>query len=658
MSFVTGYLREDLELSGEFNPPESLSLLIIGSAPDGPIGEPRFYPTEELARRTFGGTTVGRFQPSPQDISATLPNTFNPDDESLLATLPVIYHCPPKYTQAVGFPYLSRLKGSGSFPVTISFDALGYSASIQPASGGLFIESPALLSSQEKALVLNGAGGLPLGGVLLPLVASLKESGNMPVASLRIGSSWLPLSQPSITINIIETLPGLFDASSNPGDIRLSNQVVPPPVVLTCNSQGDGTRNDLYTTCYAQLTTTSLTIDPGLLGLPYLRRTYVFSDYASWAFLIGALNQDCLNGFLPFTVQSILDMRPYTVPPINSTPSIVGAVYTDSGTLAPNLTAASGWLSVAYQEDFAVDDFGFLILSGLTGKALAADPASAIQLIDTITSSGMNNSIKSTGLPSDPIIVVPWSLDIPCATSVYNPSGDVASAQALLAALGEARADNLLILWGYGYVEGLPIYEGKQIPLPIAYTAITGILRETLSPLSGTTPLRPDLLSLSPNALPYFTGPAIEEPPSGIQSQSYPGPADLDALHGAGLNAVTKAIGHYWTIHGPVQMLSGDNLSKRLVVLMLKKAVQDSLDPYLGQPNISQTRNRIQATLDRISTVFMSKSIPITRFVAQLKLTLSTPLEEGQRADRLTVEGSLTLYTEIRKISFQIGVSR
>ena len=77
MSFVTGYLREDLELSGEFNPPESLSLLIIGSAPDGPIGEPRFYPTEELARRTFGGTTVGRFQPLPPDVSATLPNTFS-----------------------------------------------------------------------------------------------------------------------------------------------------------------------------------------------------------------------------------------------------------------------------------------------------------------------------------------------------------------------------------------------------------------------------------------------------------------------------------------------------------------------------------------------------------------------------------------------------
>jgi hypothetical protein len=624
MSYIQG-----IQLSDSL---PSLSLLVVGSASDGPLNDPRYIDSPRTASQVYGGVTVSRFKPGPTSGTCLLDSGFIPDDETLLINPPRIYHCPPGNFYSVEYPYLTSLVGSGS-PVLLSFDPIGYDPSVHPASGGLFIEGDSLYSSVEKSSIL-GDSTLPLGGILLPLTLSTLAAGSL-IGALRLGSSWLPLHPPTISL----ALP------------------TGPVLTLRMDAQGDNTIYDRFSTPYVRLTPAELIVDPGTTGLPYIRKTYSYSSYSSWLELLLALNQDCQNGFHPFTIDPITnsgglfgapdlntsseyittlydpsedEQNPYQLPSVSpqAVPSAFFSVYQDTGLQPPNLLSASGWAGVLSQEDLPTEDFGFLTFSGLSGLALATDPRSALSILS---------------LMGDSVLVLPWSLTPPCSSTVYNPATDIALSQSLRSYLGPELAKKLLLLWGWGYPQNLPTYRGNQVQVPIAYTAIASILNE----VSTGNPLRPSLDSLSPQGPPYFLNLSLSEPPSGIVTHASPAPDSLEMMRLAGIIPLTRGVNGLWTLHGPVETLDGTSLSVPLSVNILRDLIRESLDPYLGEPDNPTTESNIQATLDSIVSSFLSSNLG--RFAASLTLDLLPTNQVGY----IYVAGSISLYTETRQIYFQ-----
>ena len=566
----------------------ALPLVILGTASRGPLGQTRLYDSETLALDTLGGRTVARI-PQPQSTnSLTFPNTFYPDDETLTQSPPWIYHCPTNQTYSVAYPFLTGLQGTGN-PVQATFDPTGYDASVAVAPGGLFLECEATYSPGEKALI---AGGNPRGGLLIPLLLALGESPSLPVAAIRVGSSWLPYGAPGI--------------------------LLPCGVTLNLPNQGSNDTYDAYLTAYASLTTTGLTLDPGLLGLPYVRRTYTFAMYPTWETLIAQVTADSQNGFIPFFPDS-----PGSQTASTATTQILFPSYKDAGVAPPDLTTAAAWAQILTEESPDLEDYTLVCLSGLTGKALLADPTSGQVILNAL---------------QDQILIVPWAL-LPTVDRCDIPN-DAAGGAALKVAL---PSDRLLVIWGWGFSQTLPRYRGASALIPAAYSAACAISRES-SAETDANPLRPSISTLSPE------NPFAIDVSSGVISFASPNPSDLETLRTSSLMPLTRGLSG-WTLHGETTAVSGQLLLRPLCLCALSTALSKGLDPYVGSSESSTLRLQIAGTLKALLARF--QTTPLGSFAAELDADLL-----DQRAPGLVeISCSLRLYNELRAVSFQISFS-
>lgn len=565
----------------------TLPLAILGTSQIGSFGQLRIYESPSEAASVLGGRTVARIRPGSLDSTLTFPPTFYPDDETLTQTPPWVYHCPPDQTYSVRFPYLSGLSGTG-FPIQARFDPLGYDSSVYPAFGGLFLESEAYFLPSEKNLV---AGGNPQGGLLLPLAAALGEGA--PVFGVRVGTSWLPLDAPTL--------------------------VLPCGVILETQAQGNNDAFDRAVTPYVRITSTSLIVDPGLLGLPFVRRTYTLANYPTWQTLVSTLQSDGIRGFIPFLPKSDGPVLAITSP---SSPITLFPSYSTPGAVAPDLTTAAAWAGVLDSEALEIDEIPLVCLSGLTGKALAQDPSSARRILQSLSAQ---------------VVIVPWDLMPQCFP--YDPTSDLTLARSLQPYISDL--DNLLIIWGWGFTEALPRTQ-NQIPLmPVAYAVAAAMSRDSTS----GNPLAPKVNSLL--AKEYFQ---IDWSP-GTNQLASPNSVQLNLLHAAGLMPLSRGVSG-WGLYGQLQTFDKSQVAHTFTLLALGRAITLGLDSFLGKPDSSLERTKLATALDSIIERFTSS--PLGNFTSYLTADLLDITSPGV----VSISCVLQFYGEVRSISLQLSLQR
>lgn len=559
-----------------------LPLVVLGTAPAGLLGKTLIYDTQEAVLDSFGGKSVARI-PQPQSISTlTFPQTFYPDDESLTTPSPSIYHCPPSQTYAVFYPYLTSLSGS-SFPVTAKFDPTGYDPSVLVAPGGLFLEAESAYSPDEKALF---ASGTPTGGLIIPLLAALSEAQE-PVAGIRVGSSWLPFRPPTIAL--------------------------PCGVSLNIVGQGSNDAFDRFLTPYALFTADSLILDPGLLGLPFIRKTY--SLHTTWEVLISHIFSDSQAGYIPFIPST---NGPNTA--ISVSPGTFFSSYLDPGTAPLDLTLASSWAAILETESLDVEDYPLVCCSGLTGLALSNDPASATRILTALTGH---------------ILIVPWTL------TYSAPDASAIAAQVSHLVLAAPLSQSLVITWGHAAAADLPRYRSQNIVLPVAYAAAGAISRESAS----GNPCRPTLNSLLSYSLESY------DFASGLVTSAIPNKSSLETLRLAGIMPLTRGMSGL-TLHGPLTVLDGTMLNRTLCVSGLQEAIIVGFDSYLGLPDSPFTRVQLQEVLDSLLFYYAQSAL------GSFALELTGKVLDAVTPGVVTISGSLQLYGELRSIAFQISLQQ
>jgi len=624
MPFYTGSTRDERNPNRPF-----LSVLVFGTAPDGALGESRWFFDTEEAAFAYGGTSIARFNPSPTDTSVTFPKTFLPDNSSLSGDpRQLIYHVRPSTGHPIEYAGLSNQTASGR-PITFHFDPIGYDASVAVYDGGLIIQTAGYASH-----------GLE-GDILLPLISAIGETGFdgtnlVNVGGCRVGSSWLPSEPPQVAFSI------------GPGSL-----------VFTCKNQGDGTVNDIYLTASVIIRSDALIIDPGQLGLPYTRHTYTFSNYATWNDLWDRIEQDCTAGLQPLRLVSRISRTnsiALSVPSPNVAglaPSVYPVTYQDSSLGAPDLTSSAGWLVVLAENDLPLDECPFLIFSGLTGKALVEDPDSTIELLKILDNNG-NGSDENPDL----ILIVPWSLTPPVLGVPYNAAADADALINLVTAIGPQLASRLLVVWGGMTQSILPAaLDRTPFQIPAAYAAVGALIRESSIVGLPSNVLHPEIKTISASYIPPILIKNAAEVPSPALPTSIPSPTDLETLRVAGLTGLTKSVGDRWCLHSPILLANRDPLRFTLCEAVLRERVQRGLDRYLGENNTASTRAKLSETLNTIASSVAAKNDAISQQISDFSLQIiPSSIQETQLISVLAIEGRMTLYGETSSIIFQVNL--
>lgn len=613
MSYYQGYSNDEIPPNVP-SLPACMDILVLGTAPLGPLGDVTWISSLDQAKYVYGGTQTYRISPSGSQTSLIL-SGFSPDDPTLnTSTSTTVYYYQSGDVYPVQYPFWSNVSGSGTYPVTAYFDAIGYDPSTQPGPAGIFIQSDSLFTLSERETQVSGVPNTT--SLLFPLTAMLREA-QFSVAAQRVGSSWLATS-PAILLAYVN---GVAGSGTGP--------------VLKFYSVGVGWINttDYFLSCSITTSPSGIVIDPGVMGLPYSYRNYLYSNYASWTDLINDIAQDGQNNIIPYQL-----VATYNIPIFGVTPSGTGS-YTSSPFYpcqilsAPNLTTASGWYSVLSQESIAAEEPAFLICSGLTGEAMAADPESTLGVLQ-ILSDNESSSLCSNG----PIIVAPWSNAPP--SGIYSSSSDISQAQALSTALGE-YANSVLLIWGVTPQISCPdVNVGQMTEVPSAYISIAAILNEYIS---GGDYLRPELTTALSSAPWFNTG--------SVSGYGIPNSQQLPLLQSSGIVPITKKIDGTWTLYGPVVTLSGESLGTYLAVKQLESDVQEVADNYIGQPYSTSLQSSLQSDLDSVASNILGEN----RFVQSCSLTLLQP-DVTQPVTSLNITAILNLYGETRSIQFTVIV--
>ena len=660
MPFYTGATRDQ-------RPPDRsrLSVLVFGTATDGALGESRWFEDIEQAAFAYGGTTVTRFNPQPTDGFVTLSANFLPDDPTLtLDSRFLFYHVNPVTGQAVRYTGLGNQTASGR-PVTLKFDPIGYDPSIQVYDGGLWLQTAGYASH-----------GLE-GDILLPLLSALGELGSsngtlLSIGGCRVGSSWLPSTPPFLEVMLPAGPSPLFydptgDAfGDNPTQIpRLPQEILDPKtayaaLTLSCLNQGDGTDKDLYLTITVTTLTTGIVIDPGLLGLPYVRRTYLFTDYPTWNMLWDAMQEDFTAGIQPLRITQRIPRRdprsnvaPYAGITNVGVPSTYAVTYPDAGLGQPDMTTAAGWLVALAENDLPLDECPFVIFSGLTGQALAEDPESTIALLSIL-----DRNAEGSDENPDIILILPWSLTPPPAGVPYSSATDADAMFNLADAIGPQLASRLLIVWGGIAQTIMPLaLDSTPLSIPAAYAATGAFVRESSDSSPTSNIMHPEIKTAVANNVPVLVIQSTAETPSPALPTSVLSPKDLETLRVSGLSALTRSVGDRWCLHSPILLASRDPFRQVLCESSIRERIQRSLDRYLGETNTQAVRTRLSATLADLVYAVETRDDCITRQISEFSLKLvSIPSQETQIITSLLVEGRMALYGETSSISFQVGL--
>ena len=517
-------------------------------------------------------------------------------------------------------------------PVQLSHDPVGYDASVTPYDGGLFLQAEAFAASGVK-------------GLLLPYCSTLLETavdGNgalSPVGACRVGTSWLPPAPPAVTLTLVPAA----------GSVS---------VTLTASGQGDGTAQDIYLSCSVITLQSGVTIDPGVTGLPYRRLSYLLSSYLSWDALWDAIDQDGETGQHPLRVTA----RTYSDPSLGgSAPALVAdpsqtswpLTYGASPAVTPDTSLASTWASIFESEDLPLDEAPFLCLAGLSGQALAADPTSAARLLTVLD----GNAYEDEENP-DLTLVVPWSVTAPTTLDV---DGDVAALGVLVQFLGQDLASRLIVVWGTGAQDGLPLDADLNVRVvPAAYMAIGAFMREasvTDNNNGQENLLHPEVRTALQTGVPIALIQAASQPPAPTVPTSLPSPAQLDALLQAGMIAITRSVGDRWCLHGPPCDSLGQPIMERLVRIFLRDRCQAALTPFLGRDTSPNTLKAISQTVQGLSAAIAGGADPISAQIASLTLTIVGPVAGTMPSiTTLQLEGSLRLYGEVNTVAFQVNL--
>lgn len=624
MPFYTGSTRDERNPNRPF-----LSVLVFGTAPDGALGESRWFFDTEEAAFAYGGASIARFNPGPADTSVIFPKTFLPDSPSLSGDpRQLLYHVNPSTGHPIQYTGLSNQTASRR-PIHLTFDAIGYDPSVAVYDGGLVIQTAGYASHG-----LNG-------DILLPLISTIGETGFdgtnlVNVGGCRVGSSWLPSEPPQVAFSV------------GPGSL-----------VFTCRNQGDGTLNDTYLTISIIIRSDALIIDPGQLGLPYTRHTYTFSNYASWNDLWDRIEQDCTAGLQPLRLVSRIsrtDPIALSIPSPNVVglaPSVYPVTYQDSSLGAPDLTSSAGWLVVLAENDLPLDECPFLIFSGLTGKALVEDPDSTIELLKILDNNG-NGSDENPDL----ILIVPWSLTPPVLGVPYNAAADADALINLVTAIGAQLASRLLVVWG-GMTQNIlpPALDRTPFQIPAAYAAAGALIRESSIVGLPSNVLHPEIKTISASYISPILIKNAAEVPSPAFPTSIPSPTDLETLRVAGLTGLTRSVGDRWCLHSPILLANRDPLRFTLCEAVLRERVQRGLDRYLGENNTTLTRMKISETLSTIASSVAAKNDAISQQISDFSLEIiPSSIQETQLISVLAIEGRMTLYGETSSITFQVNL--
>jgi hypothetical protein len=619
-----------------------LSVLVLGTASDGTIGETRWFSDADQSAFAYGGGTVARFNPCPTDTSATLPLSFVPDDRTLSLDPRVLLYQfnattgqPIRYdglgartasgaavTYSSGSPVSSGAPAASGTPVTLMFDPIGYDTSVVVNPGGLVIEAP--------GYARHGLNG----DLLLPLMSALTELGSsdtlLNVGGCRVGASWLPDAPPEVTT---------FG-----------------PLTLSCAGQGDGSSWDPYLSVTVLFNTDSVVIDPGVLGLPYRRRVYPFMSYATWNLLWDAIQLDYLAGLIPLRIA----LRPVrgdmtaSAAPVIGIPVTYHVSYEDTPITAPDLTTAAGWLVVLAENDLPMDECPFLVFSGLTAQALAEDPVSTTALLNIIDQ-------NADGSDENPTLtlILPWSLTPPPAGIAYDGSADADAMFNLLDAIGPQLASHLLVFWGGMTQTSMPVgLDGNPIPIPVAYAAAGALVRESSSVDATSNVLHPQILTVSTTYVPPLLIQTASEAPSPAVPTSVPSPTALENLRVSGMSALTRSVGDRWCMDSPILLGNGDEFRISLCESVMRERVQRLLDQYLGESNTQDTWTNITTTLDTLVADVSTAEDAVSRQIAAFSLQLlSSAAQDTQLIAALSVQGQMTLYGETSVINFQVSLT-